>query len=97
MPKVSGIFEKFKDLEQIPIDDISRWLKPQPEYFLENFIANRLLYPQVLPLTIQDLEIELAILKEVVKRDPKHKTHDLQIEFLHRFPPARLKKALEEI
>jgi hypothetical protein len=91
MPKVSGVFESFPDLDLIPIEDISQWLKPVPNQFiLENYIANRLFYPQILPVTTQDMDIDLAILREGLKRtkgffDGKKIT--IPEAFILRFPP----------
>lgn len=71
MPKLIGIYEIYKEAENIPIDNIIRWIHFRIEpHHLENFIANRLLYPQTLPLTSLDFEIDLAILREVIKKKP---------------------------
>lgn len=65
MPKVTGIFDLFDDLETIPIEDIARWIKPVPNSIaLEDFVANRILYPQALALNSQDMNIDMAILRE---------------------------------
>jgi hypothetical protein len=71
MPKLNGVFENFPDLEIIPPEDVNKWLKNKldPQYIL-NYIGNLLLYPQVIPVRKQDLEIDLAILRELVKRKP---------------------------
>ncbi len=37
---------------------------------IENYLANKVLYPQIVPITQTDLVIEIAILKEVVRLDP---------------------------
>lgn len=68
MSKVIGIFSDFLDLDQIPLNDISKWIKKPPLNFtLENYIANRIYYPQVAPISSTDLEIDMAILKEVLR------------------------------
>ena len=70
MPKLTGIFATF-DVEKIPPEDIARWLKPNPGLMvIENYLANKLLYPQTIPVTQLDLAIELASLREVVRRHP---------------------------
>lgn len=68
MPKLSGLFDSFDNLDQIPVEAIAFWLKPTPQLnLLENCLANRILYPQALPLTEHDMRIDLAILREAIK------------------------------
>lgn len=72
MPKLSGIFEQFRRLDQIPIADIAQWLNHRVEqHSLENFIGNRIIYPQTLPTTKMELDIDLAIFREAVRRQPE--------------------------
>lgn len=71
MPKVSGIFEIFEDLETIPGEDYTKWLKKTHDpVLLKNFAANLVLYPQTIPVTLDEMEWELAILREAVKKTP---------------------------
>jgi len=66
--KLSGLFDSFDNLDQIDVSNLIAWLKPAPEPIqLENYLANRILYPQTLPLTISDMKIELAILREALR------------------------------
>lgn len=59
------------DIEQITPDDIAKWLKNPPEgIYIANFLANKLLYPQALPVSVLELEIEFAILREYLKKNP---------------------------
>lgn len=68
MPRPVGIFDSFDNLDQISSEAISSWLKPVPELNqLENYIANRIYYPKTIPLTTQDMQIDLAILREALK------------------------------
>ena len=68
MPKLAGIFDSFDNLDQIQIENIARWLKPQPQaIFLENYLAQRILYPQTIPMTENDLQTDLAILREALR------------------------------
>lgn len=94
MPKLSGIFEQFKNLDQIPIENITRWLKSQPPHTIENFLANRLLYPQVVPISLQDVDIELAILREALVGERSTFATDKKItipeELINRFPMDKL-------
>ncbi|TSC65550.1 MAG: Uncharacterized protein CEO21_384 [Microgenomates group bacterium Gr01-1014_80] len=69
MPKVTGIFSSFENLDQIPIEDIAGNLEPAPvRYVLENYLANKILYPAVVPVSGPQLNIDLAILREALKR-----------------------------
>ena len=73
MPKLSGIFDNFKNVDQIPIDDIARWLKYQQQSIvLQNFVANRIIYPQAIPFSLSDLKIDQAILREALRRDQSY-------------------------
>lgn len=66
----SGLFDSFDNLDQIATFDIARWLKTAPnETVLENYLANKILYPQTLPLTRADLELDLAILREALRQN----------------------------
>lgn len=63
-----GLFDSFDNLDQISAEAISSWLKPVPQLTqLENYLANKILYPRGLPLTKQDMQIDLAILREALK------------------------------
>jgi hypothetical protein len=69
LPKLSGIFEQFRYIDQIPPSDILKWVQNKVEtHSLENFIANRIIYPQTVPTTKLELEIDMAIFREAVKR-----------------------------
>ncbi len=66
--KLSGLFDSFDNLDQIDINNLIAWLKPTPEPIqIENYLANKILYPQTLPLTASDMKIELAILREALR------------------------------
>ncbi len=68
MPKLAGLFDSFDNLDQISPEAIAAWLKPVPPLVqLENYLANRILYPQTLPQTAQDMQIDLAILRAALK------------------------------
>ena len=68
MPKLPGLFDSFDNLDQIPPEAIASWLKPVPQIIsLENYLANRILYPQTLSLTERDMQIDLSILREALK------------------------------
>lgn len=94
MSKLTGVFSKFKSLDKIPITDISSHVKSKGAVFSpEDFLGNRMTYPQTLAVTQGDLEMDFAILIEAVKRQPNIffdvKTSSFMIpeEVLLRFPP----------
>ncbi len=91
MSKLTGIFEYFPDVDQIPVESIQRWLKsPLPPISLQNAIANRLLYPQTLPVSKEDLELDLAILREAIRGNIHYFIANKQLiipsQFLGRIP-----------
>lgn len=68
MLKPSGLFESFDNLDKISPEAVASWLKSAPALIqLENYLANKILYPSTLPLTKLDSEIDLAILRELLK------------------------------
>ncbi len=67
MIKLSGLFDSFDNLDQININSLISWMKNPPQTIqLENYLANKILYPQCLPLTEADMKIDLAILREAL-------------------------------
>lgn len=76
MAKLPGLFDGFDNLDQIKTEDIARWLKPQPDpIYIENYLAQRILYPQTVPMTQSDMKLDLAILREALRMlTPKDKT-----------------------
>lgn len=94
MPKLSGVFSEFPHLDQIPLDELAKTLKHPPDQIaLENFLANRILYPQAIPTSVQDLEIDLGILQQALKSSPDKKFYDeknkkiyIPENYLARFP-----------
>ena len=68
MPRLTGLFDSFDNLDQISVEAIASWLKPIPQLNqLEDYLANKILYPQALPLTEPDMQIDLSILREALK------------------------------
>lgn len=73
MPTSAGLFDSFDNLDTISLEAIASWLKPVPDLTqLENYLANRILYPQTLPISEREMQIDLAILREALKinKDP---------------------------
>ena len=63
-----GLFDSFDNLDSIEISSLRSWLKnPPSKTQLENYLANKILYPQTLPLTDEDMKKDLAILREALK------------------------------
>lgn len=75
MAKLPGLFDSFDNLDQIDINNLISWLKPSPvPVQLENYLANKILYPQTLPISPSDMQIDLAILREALRLNgPKAK------------------------
>lgn len=75
MAKLSGLFDSFDNLDQIEAEDIIKWLKPAPQTVqVENYLANKILYPQTLPVIREDVQLDLAILREALRiNGPKDK------------------------
>lgn len=94
MPHLSGVFDEFPDLEKVSATQLLAWMTQKPElHFLVNFLGNRVLYPQAVPLTSKELEIDLAILRAAIKIKPglffQPQTNKIIIPrmFAQRFPP----------
>lgn len=55
-------------LDHIPLADISRWLpNPVDDTELANFIHNKALYPQSIPVTEPELQMEQAVARELLR------------------------------
>lgn len=81
MPTASiGLFDSFDNLDQISPEAVSSWLRPVPQLTqIENFLANKILYPQTLPLTQQDMQIDLAVFREALKMNTPAKDQQQNI------------------
>lgn len=97
MPHLSGVFDEFADLDKLSIDEIAKGLSFKSEtHFLENYLGNRIAYPQAIPLTPQEMELDLAILRVGVKLRPglffQPQTNKIFIpkKFEERFPNLEL-------
>lgn len=68
--KVTGLFAAFDNLESISAEDLMRWLKPPHNLIvIQNLLANRILYPQVVPITKDELDFDLSLLKEALRSE----------------------------
>lgn len=78
MPTSLSLFDSFDNLDQISPEAVSSWLKPVPQLnLLANYLANKILYPESLPLTKQDMQIDLAILREALKINVPSGSHKM--------------------
>lgn len=58
----------FDNLDEIDIATLTNWLKPIPDLtLLENHLAHRILYPDVIPVTAAEVQYDLAILREAIR------------------------------
>lgn len=91
MPKLTGLFGSFENLDLISAEDIAYWLKSVPQLnVLENYLANKILYPQVIPQTERDMQMDLAILREALRRSKQSNT----LHYENRFLNTTLRKLL---
>ena len=68
MPKQPGLFDSFDNLDAISAESLVPFIKSAPTILqLENYLANRILYPGTLPITDLDMKIDLAILREALR------------------------------
>lgn len=66
---MSGLFDSFDNLDSIDINSLITWLKrarPTPVQ-LEDYLANKILYPTTISQTVADMEMDLAILREALR------------------------------
>lgn len=68
MGQLIGLFDHFSQIDTIPVERIAVWLEhPGNVKLLENRLANRILYPQVIATTTEEELFDLAILREGLK------------------------------
>lgn len=72
MSKVLGVFDYFPLLNKIPIDEIAKRLPSGTNVkLIENYIANRILYPQAIPTHPDELKIDLKLLTVALSFHPE--------------------------
>lgn len=70
MPKLSGLFSNYSDLDSLDFETIRSSSKTNLKIReIENFVANRFLYPQTIPLTILEMKVDLSLIKEIIKKN----------------------------
>lgn len=75
MPKLTGVFSYFKDLDQVSVDNVASFVKsslpkgtPIPSSDqIADYLANKILYPHAVAVTLVDFKVDLAILREALK------------------------------
>ncbi|MDO8573769.1 MAG: hypothetical protein Q7R77_03395 [Candidatus Daviesbacteria bacterium] len=75
MPIQTGLFDSFDNLDNISAESLIPWLKPVPELKrIENYLANKILYPQTIAQTEFEMQMDLSLLREALKMNaPKVK------------------------
>lgn len=72
MPQLGGVFNLFPDLDTISAADIASLSSQQYEHhFVENHLANRLLYPQSVALSKAELDLDYIILSLAIQKHPE--------------------------
>lgn len=71
MPALTGVFHLFPDLDTITAAEIINFSGHQVDHHsLENHLANRILYPQTVAMTKQELDLDFMILALAVQKHP---------------------------
>lgn len=71
MPKIKGLFAFLPGVTHISAENVLEWLKRKEDLnILENEIGNLITYPHVIPVSVDDISLNLAIIHEVIKLDP---------------------------
>jgi hypothetical protein len=72
MPRLKGLFDNFQKLDSLQVEGVKNWLnrREDPALF-ENELGNRIVYPQTVPVTQENLIFDLAILREALKLQPE--------------------------
>lgn len=67
MPKLSGWINYFPNAGRLDIAAVGRFLPPHSDLkIVENFLANKLLYPTTVSTNEKELMLDLAILRELI-------------------------------
>jgi hypothetical protein len=71
-------------LEQASARDILRWLPMEySEHALRDYLHNKALYPQTIPATPEDLRIEMAIIREMIRATVRAASPSWRIPFTY--------------
>lgn len=95
MPKLTGPFDLFPNLDELSVANISRSISHKLDIrSLKTYIGNRILYPQTIATTKEEIELDLAILKEALTKNPEvifnaaKKKLTIPRIWLNRLPPV---------
>ncbi|MCL5409717.1 MAG: hypothetical protein M1607_02555 [Patescibacteria group bacterium] len=73
MLKLRGLYLYFPVLDKLKADRVMLWLDKKTDLTLsENRLGNRLLYPQTIPVTPEEMAFDLALLRELIALQPDH-------------------------
>lgn len=94
MTILTGLFAQLPGIENLSAEDLSRWLKKSYDpRVLENYLGNRVIYPQTVALTQEERMIDRAIIQEYICKNPaffynplSHKVL-IPLELMHRIQP----------
>lgn len=96
MPQLRGFFDYFPDIDLISIERVFEWLNYRHDHkLLENQYGNRILYPYSVPVSRDDLDLDLALLREELRLQPNKyyekifKRINIPEDFLELFPDTR--------
>lgn len=94
MSKLLGVFDLLPDLDKITDEEILTVLKTQIDHHsLENYLGNRIIYPQSVAVNKSELDIDFAILEVALNKHPEivYKRNQNQVfipyQFIPRYPP----------
>lgn len=72
MPALTGVFNLFSELDTISAADIAAFSGYHIDHHsLENHLANRILFPQTVAMTKQELDLDFMILALAVQKQPE--------------------------
>ncbi len=72
MPQIIGAFSLFPDLDSITAAEISALSSELLEHhFIENYLGNKILHPQSIATTKQELDLDFYILSIAIKKHPE--------------------------
>jgi len=94
MTILTGLFAQLPGIENLSPEDLSKWLKKAYDpRVLENYLGNRVIYPQTVALTQEERMIDRAIIQEYIRKNPaffynplSHKVL-IPLELMHRIQP----------
>jgi hypothetical protein len=71
MTALTGIFATLPGIENIPPEGVQKWVKNRlGDHAIENYVANRITYPQTIAISIEEKQIDQAIIQEYIARNP---------------------------